>query len=214
MQNTTPKLVVATTNPGKLREITRAMEATAFESIGLADVGADLTTPEETGATFHDNARIKAVSYARQTGLPCLADDSGLEVDALDGAPGVISSHFATAGLETGIPRAERDAANNAHLLDALAGTPAEQRSARFVCVMIVADPDGAILHTARGTFDGRIGEPPRVPSGEHGFGYDPLFLVGPYFEQTSAEISPDEKNARSHRGHALRSIMEQLSPR
>src|SRR5690606_10259410 len=119
--------------------------------------------PPETGKTFEDNARIKALFYAERTGRVCLADDSGLEVDALGGAPGVISSHYATDGVETGASRAERDAANNARLLREMEHVPDEQRTARFVCVMVLAGPDGRVLATTRGTFEGRIGRAPDV---------------------------------------------------
>ncbi|MFI4882172.1 MAG: non-canonical purine NTP pyrophosphatase, partial [Phycisphaerales bacterium JB064] len=158
--------------------------------------------------TFEANATIKAVSYARQTGTMCLADDSGLVVDALGGAPGVISSHYSTNGAEDGRSRAERDAANNARLLRELDGVPAERRTARFVCVMVLADANGDVLATGQGAFEGRIGEQPR---GSNGFGYDPLFLVAPDFDRTSAELSPDEKNLISHRARAAKDLAEAI---
>ncbi|MFN7022410.1 MAG: non-canonical purine NTP pyrophosphatase, partial [Phycisphaerales bacterium] len=166
--------------------------------------------PIEHGQTFEANARIKATDYARQTGLPCLADDSGLIIDALalpDGTPrpGVISSHYCTDGRDADPPmtRAQRDQANNARVLSELADLPPDRRSARFVCCMALADAAGRIVHQTRGTFEGRIGLPPRVPAGPNGFGYDPLFLVAPDFTRTSAELPTEEKNRLSHRAIA-----------
>ncbi len=230
-----PTVVLATGNPHKVQEL-RAIFAEvggghaavggAIEVIGLADVprraGADFEEPIEHGSTFAENARIKALSYAMQIGdrrLFCLADDSGLEIDALGGRPGVISSHYSTDGEETGIPRAQRDAANNARVLRELDGpspVPPEGRSARFVCCMCLARAETAgesykhaILHEARGLMEGQIGIPPRVPRGENGFGYDPLFLVAPDFARTGAELPSAEKNRLSHRGMAARKMVE-----
>ena len=202
-------IVLATANPHKVAEL-RAIFASVVDVhiLGLADLpggAARFTEPAETGATFEANARIKALSYAEQTGHTCLADDSGLEIDALGGPPprpGVISSHYSTDGRETNITRAQRDAANNARVLSELEGVPPERRSARFVCQICLA-LDGRILHESRGTFEGRIGVPPAVPRGDNGFGYDPLFFVGPDFVRTSAEIPSDEKNRLSHRARA-----------
>src|SRR5262249_24337511 len=132
-------------------------------------------------------------------------------VDALGGRPGVISSHYGTDGEETGMPRADRDRANNGRVLRELSGVPAQRRGARFVCQMCVAAPDGRILATSRGTFEGRIGEDPAVPRGVNGFGYDPLFLVAPGFRQTSAELPPEEKNRLSHRAVAATSMAANL---
>ncbi len=206
-------ITIATANPGKVAELRPIFAALGVEVVGLADLDEVTTEPDETGDTFEANATIKAISYAKQTGTACLADDSGLVVDALGGAPGVISSHYSTSGLDDPRPRSERDAANNERVLRELAGVPAEQRTARFVCVMVLADPRGKILATSRGTFEGRIGEQPR---GANGFGYDPLFLlasdpVAPDFTRTSAELSPDEKNLLSHRAMAARAIARAL---
>lgn len=204
MQNPVRNLLVATGNPHKVREIAAVLGPLGFRLDGLDAFGRPLPEPEEDGATFEENARIKAVAYARMTGRRCLADDSGLEVDALDGAPGVRSARFAGVGAT----RAERDAANNALLLERLRGVPPERRHARFVCAMCVADPDGMIVAESRGTFPGVILEAPR---GTNGFGYDPLLFL-PGEGRSSAELSADEKNARSHRGHAVRLIAARLA--
>jgi len=147
--------------------------------------------------TFEGNARLKALHFARLTNLWALADDSGLEVDALDGAPGVCSARYAGVGAT----RAARDRANNERLLRELESVPDERRTARFVCAMCLAAPDGRILAETRGTFEGAIA---RAPRGTNGFGYDPLLEL-PGEGRTSAELSPEEKNARSHRGEAAR---------
>jgi XTP/dITP diphosphohydrolase len=198
-------LLVATGNPHKVEEIEAVLGPLGFRLEGLGSVGRDLPEPEEDGETFEANARIKAVAYARMTGRRCLADDSGLEVDALDGAPGVRSARFAGIGAT----RSERDAANNALLLERLREVPAARRHARFVCAMCVADPDGTIVAESRGTFPGVILDAPR---GTNGFGYDPLLFL-PAEGRSSAELTADEKNARSHRGHAARLIALRLAP-
>ncbi len=211
-------IVLATANPHKIAELRAILGAAAphlrFLSITEASGGRDFPEPSETGTTFEQNATIKAVAYARALCLPCLADDSGLEIDALGGKPGVISSHYSTDGRETGLSRAERDAANNARVLRELEGVPEIRRSARFVCAMVLADETGAPLHTSRATFEGRIGVPPNVPRGSNGFGYDPLFLVAapPHsFTRTSAELEDPEKNRLSHRGDATRAMSQHL---
>lgn len=205
-------IVIATGNPHKVEEIASifAHLGVGLRLLSLKDVGREIPEPAETGDTFEANATIKALAYARAVQGVVLADDSGLEIDALGGRPGVTSSHYATDGRETGASRAERDAANNARVLRELDGVPAERRTARFVCVMVLADGTSgapAVLTRARGEFAGRIGLPPGVPRGDHGFGYDPLFLAGPECERTGAELSSTEKNARSHRGAAARLI-------
>lgn len=204
-------VVLATANPHKVAELRAIFAAAGVQVVGLGDLqlAGPIDEPVESGTTFEQNAAIKALAYAARTGRMCLADDSGLEVDALDGAPGVISSHFSTGGLETGLSRAERDAANNARLLAMLRGVPDASRTARFVCCMCLAMPParigavGEIVARSRGTFEGRIGTPPVVPAGEHGFGYDPLFLVAPEFARTGAQLPPAEKNRLSHRARA-----------
>lgn len=209
------ELVLATQNPGKIVELRDLLAPVGLTVLGLDDLGlGDLPEPEETGQTFEANATIKALSYARMSGRLCLADDSGLEVDALAGRPGVISSHFAfdgrTDGAAAAMSREERDAANSERLMEELVGVPAERRSARFVCVMALAR-NGGVLQTATGTFEGRIGLPGEVPRGPGGFGYDPLFLVAPDFKRTSAELAKPEKNRLSHRGQAVRAMVEWL---
>jgi len=196
------KLVIATSNPHKVDEIAAVLGQIGIECIPMAAAG--IPEPEEDGATFEENARIKAVAYAKALGVTVLADDSGLEVDALGGAPGVHSARYAGIG-ET---RAERDAANNAKLLRALEGVPQARRTARFVCVLSVARPDGSVVAEARGHFEGWIGEAPR---GANGFGYDPLLVLAD--GRTSAELTSAEKNARSHRGNALRTLVRCLAP-
>ena len=204
-------IVFATTNPHKIEEVAATLAPAGFLVIGLGAVhGGDQTPieqipePVEDADTFEGNARIKAIAYAKAMGEACLADDSGLEVDALGGAPGVHSARYAG----TGSTRQERDAANNAKLLAALKETHDEARTARFVCAMCLAAPDGMILAETRGTFEGMI---IREPKGTNGFGYDPLLLI-PQLGVTSAELSPDEKNARSHRGAAARKMAEHFS--
>ena len=196
------KLVIATSNPHKVEEIAAVLGQIGIECVPMQSAG--VPEPDENGATFEENARIKAVEYAKALGVSVLADDSGLEVDALGGAPGVHSARYAGVGAT----RAERDAANNAKLLRVLAGVPHARRTARFVCVLCVARPDGSIVAEARGTFDGWIGE---APKGSNGFGYDPLLVLAD--GRTSAELTSDEKNARSHRGNALRSLVRSLAP-
>jgi len=204
-------IVVATSNPHKVEEIGAVFRAMGLDAVRLRNLGeiegGPFPEPEETGTTFEANATIKALAYAAATGVLCLADDSGLEVDALGGAPGVISSHFCTNGREVGMPRPERDAKNNERLLRELEGVPPERRSARFVCVMVLAGPGRGVLTRARGTFEGRIGLPGEVPRGVNGFGYDPLFLVPQEYTRASSELSMDEKNMLSHRGQAAREL-------
>ena len=194
------RIVIATGNPHKVDEIRAVLAPLGFEVASLADLGRPAPQePEEPGETFEENARIKARYYAAALGQPVLADDSGLEVDALQGAPGVHSAYWA--GSEGA--RAERDARNNAKLVAALRGVPADRRRARFVCTMCVATPDGSVLVETRGEFEGTIVDEPR---GAHGFGYDPhLWLADRGV--TSAELAPEEKNAVSHRGRAVRRL-------
>lgn len=206
-------VLFATTNPGKLREAGRILgNALGRAVIGLNDLAPDLPEPVEDGQTFLDNARIKARAYADATGRACIADDSGLVVDALGGQPGIYSSRYAEERFPPDADRGTRDRINLEKLLEALDGTPPEARTARFVCAVVYVDPAGARTPiTAEGTFEGRIGAPPDVPRGPGGFGYDPVFLAGPDFERTSAELTPEHKNAVSHRGVALRSLADLL---
>ncbi|MFN9126754.1 MAG: non-canonical purine NTP pyrophosphatase, partial [bacterium] len=149
-------LVIATSNPHKVEEIGAVLGQLGIQCLPLGDPG--IPEPKEDGATFEANARIKAIAYAKALGCTVLADDSGLEVDALGGAPGVHSAYYAGVGAT----RAERDPANNAKLLKALEGVPDAQRTARCVCVLCIARPDGTILAESRGTVAGVIGHAPR----------------------------------------------------
>jgi XTP/dITP diphosphohydrolase len=170
----------------------------------LASLSETYEEPVEDATTFEGNARLKAVGYAVATGRICVADDSGLSVDALEGRPGVLSARFA--GSEG--TRDERDAANNAMLLALMEHVPDEKRSARFECAVCVADPSGKIIAESRGTFEGFIA---REPAGDNGFGYDPLLYV-PDVNKTSAQLSSSEKNTRSHRGEAVQKISSCIS--
>lgn len=190
------KLLVGTNNPGKIREYEELL-AGLGETLQItfpAQEGLTLEV-EESGETFEDNARIKAIAYAQASGLPCLADDSGLEVDALGGAPGVRSARYAGPNSS--------DTDRYRKLLDALANVPLGQRSARFRCVVALAQPDG-IVRTADGICEGEIGFAPR---GEHGFGYDPIFVVAGRDGHTMAQLPPEVKNHISHRARALVAI-------
>lgn len=201
---TPAQLLIATANPHKLEELRAIFTPHHIRFRSLADFPDDIPEPDESADSFLANATIKATAYARATNHPCLADDSGLEVDGLDGLPGVHSAYYA--GHDA--TRSERDARNNAKLLGALAHLPEGHpgRCARFVCTMVVASPEGDILATSRGEFRGIITNAPR---GTHGFGYDPLLLLPD--GRTSAELPPDEKNARSHRAAAARAIVPKL---
>jgi XTP/dITP diphosphohydrolase len=195
------RLLFASSNPHKIEEVRAILAPLGIEIVGLDSLNDPPPEPIEDGATFEENARIKAVAYAKATVQICLADDSGLEVDALNGAPGVHSARYAGADGT----RAQRDAANNAKLLKQLKPVPAERRTARFVCAMCLADPDGNIFAETRGEFPGVITDQPR---GSNGFGYDPLLYL-PDRGCTSAELSTAEKNARSHRGEAARNMAD-----
>lgn len=193
------RVVLATGNAGKQREFAALLAPLSIEVITQAALG--ITAPEETGATFEENALLKARHAARAAGLPALADDSGIEVDALGGRPGVYSARYAG-------PSAS-DADNNALLLAALAGRPDAERSARYRCVIAyVRSADDPAPLLARGTWEGRIAT---VPAGQGGFGYDPLFI--PEGESiTAAQMSPEAKNAVSHRGRALAALLSLLA--
>ena len=200
------KLIVATTNPNKVREIEQVLSPLGFYVVGLGELARAIPEPVEDADTFEGNARIKAVAYARALGESCLAEDSGLEVDALGGAPGVHSARYAAVGAT----REEKDRANNDKLLHALVGVPRERRGARFVCAMCLVDARGEVLFETRGTYEGVIALAPR---GENGFGYDPLLWL-PDLGKTSAELLPTEKNERSHRGKATRALASWLALR
>jgi XTP/dITP diphosphohydrolase len=194
------RIVIATGNPHKVDEIRAVLEPMGFAVVALPELGRPVPAePDEPGSTFEENARIKARYYAAALGEAVLADDSGLEVDALQGAPGVHSAYWA--GTEGS--RADRDARNNAKLVGSMRGIPPDQRRARFVCTMCIATPDGIVLIETRGEFEGVIADEPR---GTNGFGYDPHLWI-PERAMTSAELSPQEKNAMSHRGRAVRRL-------
>ncbi len=188
-------LVVATRNAGKKRELEASLAPLGYELLTLEEVGAGEV--EETGDTFLENAELKARAALQASGVAVLADDSGLEVDALGGAPGVHSARYA------GV--AHDDCANNARLLRELAGV--EDRTARFRCTLVYLEPGGRRI-VVDGTCEGRIADAPR---GNGGFGYDPLFLVD---DRTMAELSAEEKNSCSHRGRALAELVAALSAR
>lgn len=186
-------LLIATTNPGKLREVRQVLAELGVVLRGL-DEFPPIEPPVEDGETFAANARIKALHYARHAGCWALADDSGLEVDALDGAPGVHSARYAGDDCD--------DRANNAKLIASLQGVPHERRTARFRCAVAVAD-ETRVLAEASGAIEGVIIDDAR---GANGFGYDPHFFV-PDLGKTTAELPPAEKNRISHRGQAILAI-------
>ncbi len=192
------EIVLASDNAGKLKEINALLHASDFVVVGQASLG--VPGADETGGTFIENAILKARNASQHTGRPALADDSGLEVDVLDGAPGVHSARFAGSDAT--------DARNVAKLLSALDGVPHEQRGARFRCVMAYLrqanDPTPLIC---QGTWEGSIAEQGR---GDNGFGYDPVFWVVQE-NRTAAELDSDLKNRLSHRGQALRAMVAQL---
>ncbi len=208
----TRPLIVATGNPGKLREFSALLSDLPFELHGLGELG--IAGPEESGASFLENALLKArhaaaaaaaagFRGAAPTGVAAIADDSGLEVDALGGAPGIFSARYAGAGAD--------DAANNTKLLSALAGTPPERRRARYRCALVlVFGAEDAAPVIAEGVWEGSILDSPR---GSGGFGYDSYFWL-PELGLTAAELDPAEKNRLSHRGIAMRALRDQLLAR
>ena len=192
------KIILASNNPGKIREIQSLLEGLNIEILPQALFIKE--EAEETGQTFLENALIKARHAARLGGLPVIADDSGLEVDALGGAPGVFSARYAGAGAS--------DQENNAKLLRELADVEDEKRTARFRCVMVyVRDAEDTDPIVADAAWEGRILTETR---GENGFGYDPLFFV-PELGCASAELPPEVKNSLSHRGQALRVLANEI---
>uniref|UniRef100_A0A7V5XH76 dITP/XTP pyrophosphatase n=1 Tax=Thermodesulfobacterium geofontis TaxID=1295609 RepID=A0A7V5XH76_9BACT len=193
-------LFIATSNMGKAKEISEALKDFNFEIKTLKD-SPSITPPQEIGKTFFENAYLKAKYYAEKTGLLSLADDSGLEVDILNGAPGIYSSRFAGENAT--------DEENNKKLLELLKNIPLEKRKARFVCVIVVYHPSGKYIKS-EATWEGLIGFEPR---GSHGFGYDPIFLVPEYnYEKTAAELPIEEKNKLSHRGKAIAKLKNFLT--
>jgi len=197
MAGESKKILVASTNPGKLNEL-RAMLGSDIEWLSFSDFDA-IGEIEEDGATFAENARKKAVGYAEATGLWTIADDSGLVVEALGGAPGVKSARFSGAREED---RTLVDRKNMAKVLKLLEGVPDEKRTARFVCCLCLASPEKILIET-KGTLEGFIND---REVGENGFGYDPIFFV-PHLNKTVAQLTHEEKNAISHRGNAIRKL-------
>ena len=191
------KILVATTNPGKIAEL-NAMLGGDIDWLSLADFE-NISEVEEYGSTFAENARKKALGYAKATSCWTIADDSGLVVDALDGAPGIRSARFSG---EKEKDRKLLDHTNMAKVLELLEGTPKEERTARFVCRLCLARADEVLIET-EGTLEGIIAE---CPIGENGFGYDPIFFVQSE-KKTVAQLSSEEKNAISHRGNAIRKL-------
>jgi XTP/dITP diphosphohydrolase len=203
-------LYAATTSQGKLRDFRTAAEAHSLLIDPLPALNT-IPTPEENGATFVANATLKAVYYSRfAPGSLVLADDSGLEVDALDGAPGVRSARFAADSGLVDSPDANdnTDVWNNMVLLQRMANIPPAQRTARYSCVLVAAR-DGLPFHTAHGTVEGLILESPR---GTGGFGYDPLFYL-PHLDRTMAELDIETKLSLSHRGRAIAALLAMLNP-
>jgi XTP/dITP diphosphohydrolase len=194
------RILVATTNPGKIAEL-RAMLDAVLEWVSLADFP-NIPEIKEDGQSFAENARKKALGYAKQTGLWTIADDSGLVVDALDGSPGIKSSRFS--GKETN--RKLLDHKNMTKVLKLLEGVPAKKRTARFVCCLCLASSEKILIET-KGRLEGFIAE---NEIGENGFGYDPIFFV-PHLNKTVAQLTREEKNSISHRGNAIRKLKPQL---
>ena len=191
------KIIFATGNEGKMKEVCMILEDLGLPVLSLKDAGITADV-EENGTTFEENAQIKAKAIMEMTGALVLADDSGLEVDALDKEPGIYSARYM--GHDTSYH------IKNQNIIDRLEGKVGEERSARFVCAIAAAFPDGRVLIT-RGTMEGQIGYEEK---GKNGFGYDPIFYL-PEYQCYSAELSLEEKNKLSHRGKALRLMKERL---
>ena len=190
------KIIIATHNKHKLAEMSRILSPMGYEVVTDRDLGIELSDVEENGETFLDNARIKSEAGCKESGYPCIADDSGLCVDALGGAPGVYSARYSGVHGD--------DDGNNRKLLAELDGVPTEKRTAHFACAICVSFPDGSEV-TATGKCEGYIGYEKK---GSNGFGYDPLFMVG---DRSLAEMSAEEKDAISHRGNALKELQKIL---
>ncbi len=190
------EFLIATHNMKKRDELYRILSPLGIDVKTSDQLGIEITDVEETGETFYENALLKAQSGCRESGMPCVADDSGLAVDYLVGAPGVYSARFAGKHGD--------DEANNQKLLKLLKDVPVEERTGRYVSVVCCVFPNGDII-SARGTCEGYIGF---EPVGDGGFGYDPLFVMG---EKTMAQLTAEEKDAVSHRGEATRLLAEKL---
>ena len=191
-------LLIGTANRGKVREIHGALKTTPLNLHDLTEYP-DISVPFESGSSYEENATIKARHYARESGIWALADDSGLEVSALNGAPGVKSARF---GGDHALDSDRVDL-----LLSRISNVPMAQRQATFVCVIVIAEPSGCLLHIAEGRCHGKLS---MSPAGESGFGYDPIFIPDGY-DQTFGAISPTSKNKISHRALALASAREFL---
>lgn len=191
------EIVLASSNQGKVREVQMMMEDMGIKVIPLSETSFTEEI-EENGATFEENAVIKAKAVAQVLGVPVLADDSGLEIDCLDKAPGIYSARYL--GHDTPY------SVKNQMILDKIKDVPKKERTARFVCAMALALPHGAVITTIA-TMEGEIAYEIK---GENGFGYDPIFYL-PEFDMSSAEISPEQKNEISHRGKALRQMREEI---
>lgn len=206
-------IVAATGNAHKLEEIGAITAKFGMKLISKKEAGAGDTDPEETGITFEENSEIKARAIMEATGMPAVADDSGLEVDCLNGAPGVYSARFSALDSAPGVfpavfsDRKANDETNNGRLLEVLADVPEEEPAARFVSVVTIVFPDGRVL-SSRGECPGHI---TRTPAGTNGFGYDPLFVPDGCGGRTYAQLSPEEKNENSHRARALKGLESQL---
>jgi XTP/dITP diphosphohydrolase len=198
MTNDNFKLLIATKNTGKIKELERLLAGLPVSLLNLKDFQ-EITEPPETGLTFAENAVLKAKYYARRAGVSALADDSGLEVAALRGAPGVFSARYAGAG--------STDADKIEKLLSELDGTPAPRRAARFVCAMALADEKGEIKYLTEGICNGKISF---MPQGKNGFGYDPVFIPDGFLE-TFGELPNEIKQEISHRARATEKIMAYL---
>ena len=194
------KIIFATTNKNKIREVNMMMEGFDVELVPMADMGIDVEI-EETGTTFEENAIIKAKAICEMTGEIALADDSGLEVDYLDGAPGVYSSRFLGEDTPYDI--------KNDYIIEKLKDAKGKERSARFACAMAMVFPDGDV-ETCYGTIEGLIGYEQK---GTNGFGYDPIVYV-PEYEMTTGEMTPQLKNSISHRGKALEQMKDVMKRR
>ncbi len=192
------KLVLASKNPHKLVEISKITEKFGFELILQSELGVDLDV-EETGTTFEENSFLKAEAVMKATGLPALADDSGIAVDALNGEPGIYSARY-------GFDESLDDWGRLELLLKNTQNVPDGQRQAQFVCVITMVTPEGQVIQ-ARGEIHGEL---TREPRGENGFGYDPIFYYPPA-GMTTAEMDPEDKNQVSHRGRALKVLYEKL---
>ena len=189
------KYVLATANPGKIKEMREVLSGLGIEAISRKELGIDIEI-EETGTTFFENALLKAKTICEKSGLPAIADDSGLAVDALDGSPGVYSSTYGGESMD--------DAGRCEYLLKNMENM--EQRSAKFVCTIVCAYPDGKVI-SAQGECHGALA---RSPRGSNGFGYDPIFIADGK-DRTMAELPLQEKNAISHRGKAIREFASQI---